>query len=187
MRFGLRDMGGTEVAAGAQAGRRVFAALLAGAPRESAPGPMFLDLAGIEAATSSFLREAVFAFRDYCRHALDNTYPVVANATEVVAEEIAFYAKSQSDAIWSCELSEGEGIAAVRLIGRENLDLGQQEALKWVEQLPDATAPLMAQASEQTIGVTAWNNRLASLAAKGIIMEQRRGKTKIFRPVLGAS
>jgi len=59
--------------------------------------------------------------------------------------------------------------------------------LKWVDELPEATAPAMTQQSGQAVGATAWNNRLSALAAKGLIMEQRRGKTKIFRPVLGAS
>jgi hypothetical protein len=31
------------------------------------------------------------------------------------------------------------------------------------------------------IGPTGWNNRLASLAAKGILRETRRGRTKTYR------
>ena len=31
---------------------------------------------------------------------------------------------------------------------------------------------------------TAWNNRLASLAAKGLIVEESRGRAKYYRPVL---
>jgi len=183
----IREVAKTDVAAGALAGRRAFDALVTATTEPSDPGPVFLDFRGVEAATGSFLRECVFAFRDHCRHAVPNAYPVVANAAPVVFEELAFYAKSQGDALWSCERSEQGQVSAVHLIGRENLETGQREALKLVETLPEATAPLMAQQSSQALGATAWNNRLSALAGKGLVMEQRRGKTKIFRPVLGAS
>lgn len=187
MIYSIRRLANTEVAAGAQAGRRVFVALVAAVSEPTEPQPVFLDFDGIEAATGSFLRECVFAFRDHCRHAMANAYPVMANAVPVVVEELAFYAKSQADAVWHCELPAQGSASAARLIGRENLEAGQQEALRWVEQLPEATAPAITQQSGQAVGATAWNNRLSALAAKGLIMEQRRGKTKIFRPVLGAS
>lgn len=182
----VRDVAKTSVVAGALAGRRAFIAFVSSTTEPPKPRPVFLDFKGIEAATGSFLRECVFAFRDHCRHALANAYPVVANVMPVVREELAFYAKSQADAVWSCELSELGQISAIQLIGRENLEAGQQEALKLAEELPEATAPLMAQQSARELGATAWNNRLSALAAKGLVIEQRRGKTKVFRPVLGA-
>lgn len=181
----IRQVAKTDVVAGALAGRRAFIALVSSTAEPLEPEPVFLDFGGVEAATGSFLRECVFAFRDHCRHALENAYPVVANAAPVVVEELAFYAKSQTDALWSCELSEMGHVSAIQLIGRENLESGQQEALRLAEHLHEATAPLVAQKSAQTVGATAWNNRLSALAAKGLIMEQRRGKTKVFRPVLG--
>lgn len=183
----IRQVAKTDVVAGASAGRRAFIVLVSSTAEPLEPGPIFLDFGGVEAATGSFLRECVFAFRDHCRHALGNAYPVVANAAPVVMEELVFYAKSQADALWSCGLSGLGHVSAVQLIGRENLETGQQEALRLVEQLPEATAPLMAQQSAQAVGATAWNNRLSALAAKGLVMEQRRGKTKVFRPVLGVS
>jgi len=187
MIYSIRRLANTEVAAGAQAGRRVFVALVSAVSQPSEPQPVFLDFKGIEAATGSFLRECVFAFRDHCRHAMENAYPVVANATAVVVEELAFYAKSQADAVWHCELSEHGRVGSPNLIGRDNLEAGQQQALKWVDELPEATAPAMTQQSGQAGGAPARNNRLSALAAQGLIMEQRRGKTKIFRPGLGAS
>ena len=184
----IREVANTTVVAGALAGRRAFVALVSSMTADpSELGPVFLDFAGVEAATGSFLRECVFAFRDHCRHALPNAYPVVANAAQVVVEELSFYAKSQGDALWCCDLSVEGRVSAVQLVGRDSLEAGQLEALRLVEQLPEATAPLMAQQSAQAVGVTAWNNRLSALAAKGLVMEQRRGKTKFFRPVLGAS
>lgn len=38
--------------------------------------------------------------------------------------------------------------------------------------------------ADQSIGPTAWNNRLSGLAAKGLVVERRSGKTKSFSPLL---
>jgi hypothetical protein len=37
---------------------------------------------------------------------------------------------------------------------------------------------------DDKIGTTAWNNRLATLSAKGMLKEVRHGKTKLFSPVM---
>jgi len=36
----------------------------------------------------------------------------------------------------------------------------------------------------ETIGHTAWNNRLAGLASKGIVVEFQHGRAKRYRPLL---
>jgi hypothetical protein len=47
------------------------------------------------------------------------------------------------------------------------------------------TAPELAlRFSDQSIGPTAWNNRLSGLAAKGVLVERKVGKTKSFSPLL---
>ena len=50
----------------------------------------------------------------------------------------------------------------------------------WVRQ---AHRVLAAQ-SQESLAPTAWNNRLSSLAARGLLIERRSGKTKTFAPVL---
>jgi hypothetical protein len=37
---------------------------------------------------------------------------------------------------------------------------------------------------DDNIGTTAWNNRLATLAAKGMLKEVRNGRAKLFSPVM---
>ena len=38
--------------------------------------------------------------------------------------------------------------------------------------------------SGEAVGHTAWNNRLAALAAKGVLIESQQGRTKRYRLVL---
>ncbi len=55
-----------------------------------------------------------------------------------------------------------------------------------VREMGTATAPeLAARFPNETIGPTAWNNRLSGLAAKGLLVEMRQSKIKVFRPLLG--
>lgn len=46
------------------------------------------------------------------------------------------------------------------------------------------TAPSLAAQSQESLAPTAWNNRLSNLAARGLLIERRSGKTKTFAPVL---
>ena len=168
---------------GAQPGRRLFAKLVANASAPSDPEPAFLDFSGIEVATSSFLRESVVAFRDYARSTLPSLYPVIANAAAPVAEELAFFLRHRADALWACDLEKGVPIN-VRLLGE--LDEVQRATFERVQNLGSASAPTLAAQSgeESDVGPTAWNNRLSNLAARGLLIERRGGKTKTFAPVL---
>ena len=57
-----------------------------------------------------------------------------------------------------------------------------------VEQLRHVSAPsLAAKHPHAGIKATAWNNRLASLANKGLLIESMEGKTKLFSLVLDAT
>jgi hypothetical protein len=168
--------------AGAEAGRRLFAKLVAATPAPAEPEPAFLDFARIRIATSSFLRESVVAFRDYARATLPNLYPVIANAGEAVAEEFAFFLRHRDDAFWACDLDKSGRPTHARLLG--HLDEVQRATFDRVLKLGSATAPALAQGGEAGLGPTAWNNRLANLASRGLLIERRGGKTKTFAPVL---
>jgi STAS-like domain of unknown function (DUF4325) len=170
--------------AGAESGRRLFAKLVAAAPEPTEPEPAFLDFSGIRVATSSFLRESVVAFRDYARKTLPNLYPVIANAENAVAEEFAFFLRHREDAFWVCDLDKRGRPTNARLLGQ--LDEVQRATFDRVLKLGSASAPALAAQSggEAGIGPTAWNNRLANLASRGLLIERRGGKTKTFAPVL---
>jgi len=169
---------------GAQTGRRLFGKLVANAAAQVEPDPAFLDFSGIDVATSSFLRESVVAFRDYARSTLPNLYPVIANAAEPVAEELAFFLRHRGDALWACELDSAGAPINPRLLGE--LDEVQRATFDRVTQLGSASAPALAALTDKgsAIGATAWSNRLSNLASRGLLIERRGGKTKTFTLVL---
>ena len=184
MRHRLIDLsGGQTVLSGAIPGRKVLSVLIAATPSTESPAPAFLDFDCIQVATASYLREAVIGFRDYARQSLLNVYPVVANMVPAVTEELDFFVRSRGDVIWSCDLDAEDRVVGARLIG--NLDPAQRSTFNAVIEFGAITAPeLAARFADQGIGPTAWNNRLSALAAKGLLVERKQGKSKSFSPLL---
>jgi hypothetical protein len=171
------------VLSGAIPGRKLLTALIAATPSSNSPMPTFLDFDGIEVATASFLREAVIGFRDYARLSLQNVYPVAANLSLSVREELEFFVRARGDAIWSCDLDANDAVSKAQVIGE--LDPVQQATFDAVTQIGAVSAPeLASRFTDNNIGPTAWNNRLSGLAAKGLVVERRQGKSKSFSPLL---
>ena len=169
--------------AGTAMGRQMLAQLIAATKPVPAPAVALLDFSGVDIATGSFLREAVIGFRDFSRNAIGTLYPVVANANSAIEEELSVYLKDRNDAIWACSLSKDGIPQNAHILGE--LDLTQTNTLRLVSEHTPISAPEAAKLRpEEGIGTTAWNNRLASLAAKGVLMEFKQGKTKMFTPVM---
>jgi hypothetical protein len=122
------------------------------------------------------------AFRDYARSTLPHLYPVVANPSDAVVEELDFLLKHRKDALWTCHLGDAGKVSEAMILGE--LDAGHRTAFDLVTSLRSASAPDLAARGDATVGPTAWNNRLASLAARGLLVERRMGKSKLFTPVL---
>ena len=186
MRFSmLRITGGNPVLSGAEEGRKLLAALIAQVQPTAEPTTAFLDFFQVAVVTASFLRESVLKFRDYARSAT-NVYPVIANVSATVLEELEYFLKSCGEAIWVCELDDQDRPLNARIIGA--LDQTEKDTFEMVSRLGRATAPELAAAAPNAgIKSTAWNNRLASLADKGLLFQGRVGKTKFFTPVLEMS
>ena len=186
MRRSLLEFAADQVLATPQLGKRVFGALVSEPiiMRSTAPVLYYLDFAGVEVATASFLREAIVTFRNHVREHVPQLYPVAANLTHDVQEELHDLLRERMDALAVCELDIGEQPRAARILGQ--LDgkqlLTLNAALKAQE--IDATALLEQFAREENVGITAWNNRLAALCAKGLLIEQNLGRAKRYRPVL---
>ena len=183
MILSLYDLsGGQTILSGVHAGRKLFAQLVA----QAAPPPQdevaYLDCANIMVATGSFLRESILAFRDYARTTLPHLYPVVANPSEAMVEELDFLLKHRKDALWICHLDSAGQVEQASIIGE--LDVGHRTTLQMVTALRTASAPDLANQGDTSIGPTAWNNRLAYLTARGLLIERRAGKSKTFTPVL---
>lgn len=170
------------VLSGAGPGRQLFGKLVDAARAPSEPEPAYLDFQGVTVATASFLREGVIAFRDYARSTLPLLYPVVANASAPVTEEFEFFLRQRKDAFWACRLTETGTPCDPQLLGE--LDDAHRLTFALVARLGTATAPRLAAQSDEKLAPTAWNNRLSFLAARGLLIERKAGKTKTFTPVL---
>ena len=169
--------------AGTAMGRQMLAKLIAETKPVTAPTLAYLDFKGVDIATGSFLREAVLGFRDFSRNAIGTLYPVLANANAVIEDELSVYLKGRNDAIWACALGEDDATLNPHILGE--LDAAQMRTLQLISEHRPISAPELAKLRpDEGIGTTAWNNRLATLAAKGILMEVKQGKTKLFTPVM---
>lgn len=189
MRYNMVQPGFDPVLSGAINGKMAFATMVRAIDQQvSAPKALYLDFADVGVATASYLRESVFALKAYLRNIGSKYYPVAANANDSVFDELLTIANARNDAIISCSLSVQGAVSDISLIGQ--LDPKQQMTFELVNELKDADAGrLMRQygEEEQVTSTTAWNNRLAGLAARGLIREFTRGRAKYYRPVLEAS
>ncbi len=174
--------GGQTILSGVHSGRKLFAELVARAAPPSQDEVVYLDCEGITVATGSFLRESVLAFRDYARSTLPHLYPVVANPSEAVVEELDFLLKHRKDALWICQRDGSGQLDKATIIGE--LDASHRATFELVAALRSASASDLASRGGDSIGPTAWNNRLAYLASRGLLIERRAGKSKTFTPVL---
>ena len=137
-----------------------------------------------DVATASFLRESVLAFRNIIRSRRSNFYPIVANAKDAVLDELEELVRSRSDVVLTCKLNErGRGFDFVT-VGQ--LDPKQKLTFDLVQSRGETDAgELMREfgKKEKTKHTTAWNNRLASLASLGLIIELSQGRAKRYKPL----
>lgn len=168
---------------GVAGGRLCLQRLLDRVVEPERPQAVFLDFANVASATVSFLREGPLAFRTWLRQRGSNAYPVFANMNPVVLDSLSDFLTSTRDAVIACGLRGGKPLEA-HLIGQ--LDPKQRLTFEAVRQHRHVTAAQLFEqhGDDAAKNVTAWNNRLAALVAKGIVMEFREGRRKHFTPTL---
>jgi hypothetical protein len=174
--------------AGAALGRNVFGKLAAKCALPEQPTICILDFSGVELATASFLRESVVAFRDYTRNAKSKLYPVIANASDDTIDDLYALLADRTDAMVACSLDGGGRLVSWRIIGR--LDQKQRETLDLVQEIEEsgkvADTALLSELRPDEGVQTLWNNRLAALVSKGLLLEFVDGRAKRFRTVSAA-
>jgi hypothetical protein len=172
------------ILAGRLSGQRAFVAALEQLSEFAAPSIVLLDFRGVDLVTSSFLSEVLVPLRDHLRLRRQPGYAVAANPSERVAEEMEELLRRSGEAFLTCSSDVVGRIANVQLCGR--LDDKLQETLRLVSRKQETTAAQLHEElrNDDPVGATAWNNRLASLAAKSLVVEILQGRTKKYRPVL---
>jgi hypothetical protein len=181
----FHKLGGGAVLAGALHGRKVLNALLAATAAEPpAPEPVFLDFEKVDVATASFLRESVVTFREHVRAQRSTLYPVVTNANDDIRDELLELAKHRGEAFLICTLTKDRHVKETALLG--DLNPKQKITFDLVSEHGETDAGELMRAYGEREGVTqttAWNNRLAALAALGLIVEISQGRNKRYRPL----
>lgn len=181
MKFDLLHFARDGVLAGSLPGQEAFLALLKDTVNPPGPAVVFLDFTGVLVATGSFLRESVVAYRNHVRDHVPMLYPVIANASQAVVDELAMLLQLRNDAFVACSLGSGDAASNPRILGI--VDGKQQDALREVLERGETDAPTLAKTTPDQ-KPTVWNNRLTALVAKGLLMEVGNGKTKRYRAVL---
>lgn len=152
--------------------------LLSAALPELRPQDMLvLDLSGMELITASAGRESIVAL---CRELAETgTTVALRGGNEQTIDELSFAAEASKVPLLVLEQAiDGEQTRG-RVIGL--LEPKQRETLEIVARLGQADAKTACEhAGDSSAGVTAWNNRLAGLASKGLLRERRSGKTKFY-------
>lgn len=149
---------------------------------QTEPRALFLDFSKVT-ATGSFFREAVLQLRDYCIARRFNLYPVIANANEDTLDELNRLFELSPDAVFICDLNRDGKVISPRLFGL--LEEKQEITFEAVLRERETDAPTLAKKYKEDsgIGTTGWNNRLASLANKGLITETKKGRSKIYSSI----
>jgi hypothetical protein len=176
--------GKLEVLSGLPRGQALLGKLIAAARPQEEPTPLFLDFKGVNVATSSFLRSGILGFRDHCIRMGLNLYPILANLNDEIIDDLKVVLEQRGDAFVVCSLSDNGRVSSVRVVG--SLDEKQRLTLEAVIKEGETDAASLKEQHEETesIGTTGWNNRLTSLAEKGLVVEVKRGRGKLYRPVL---
>ena len=174
------DSGRTGVFAGSVKGKQVFSALVTQTNTPDTPTRLLLDFTNVDIATGSFLRESVCAFRTHARTQWPFLYPMVANASASIIEELGMCLEPRSDAMIAVTLSASGEISIPSIVGL--LDGKQRETMFIVINQREVDAPTLALNSKDS--ATSWNNRLAALVLKGLIVEQSLGRSKRYFPVV---
>jgi hypothetical protein len=184
VRLPLLPSGSEPVLAGRLSGQRGFVAALEQLPEFDGPALVALDFSGVDLATSSYLSAVLIPLRDHLRLRHQPGYAVAANLGEQVREEVDEMLRRAGEVFLVCTIDAGDRISDVDLCGK--LDDKLEETLKLVSRKQETTAAQLHEESRETdpVGATAWNNRLASLAAKSLVVEILQGRTKKYRPVL---
>lgn len=183
----MLSLGNDPVLAGRLDGKRAFARLLETLPAFNESTVVVLDFRSVDLATSSYLSEAVIAFRDHLRLRRVPAYTVVANLKEKVRDEFDELLGRADDALLACDLAIDGHISNPQLIGVLEPKLREIFELAKTKGEVGATDLHAASGDTDRVGPTAWNNRLNALAAKGLLMEFSSGRAKRYRPVLEAA
>lgn len=181
MKVALKQFGETLVGSTSARAHRAVVLSQVGA----SGGLLELDFAGVEAATSSYLRALIFGFmtdESPVPASEPDIFPVVSGMSEAIREELVEIVGLTGRHVVEAREVRGNEIASARLHGR--LDEKLRQTLDALIHRGAATAADLHSAGLDSVNTpTAWNNRLAELHAKRLASRKRVGKAWVYQPI----
>jgi hypothetical protein len=163
---------------GATAGRKAAQALAEAVKGLPASPWLAFDFSTVDMVSASAAREA------FLGQLMDDllergTLPVFVALNQEALDEVSFAAQAVKRPLVAAQkLVEGLPVG-LKVLG--GIEPKQLESLRAVAQLGETDAKTAHEAKGGTdTGVTAWNNRLATLSALGLLTERKSGKTKYY-------
>jgi hypothetical protein len=163
---------------GATAGKRAAPALAKAVAALPATTWLAFDFSAIDMVSASAAREA------FLGQVMDDllergTLPVFVALNQEALEEVSFAAEAVKRPLVAAKKLEDGQPVGLKVLG--GIEPKQLESLRLVAQLGETDAKTAHEANGGTdTGVTAWNNRLATLSALGLLTERKYGKTKYY-------
>lgn len=184
LRLAVREHAENDILGFRPEGRAVRVRMLERLPEASEPTLLVIDFQNMRIIASSPLDELTFVLRDTLRSAGSPYFPVFANLPPWHEELNAVSVVRGGDSLPLCELDDSNRVNRAWILGE--LDEAQKLTLRALHRLGEATGALLHQcdADGRQTSATAWNNRLAYLARKGLVIERVEGRSKFYRPVL---
>jgi hypothetical protein len=153
------------------------------------------DFAGVEHATASYIRATVLRLLNAALRATGDidpqsapassapealdVFPLVANLSDDVAEELQTVLESQGRACLEATRWDGRGIVQARVRGV--LEGVLRDTLVRVVTARKATATMLAE--REPPNVTGWNNRLAELCRMRLVGRVKEGRQWIYSTI----
>jgi len=145
------------------------------------PGVLILDFAGVRLATVSWLREGVIALIREVSTSKRGVIPVAVNVDGLVREEIEIALEATNTVLIAAAMKASGTPSHPELLG--HLDAALKETLVAVGDNTTFDASVVSK-SLPYVSLSAANNRLSALESKGILKSARRGRGRIYSPVL---
>jgi len=167
---------GRTVLSGRQHGIADQPKLMAAANRSAVDGLVLVDLAGAEFLSSSYFDAALWPL---WANGNEELYPILANVSGAAADDIELVLKPRDAAIWRVAAKKKIGFDAAQMLG--TLESGLQQIIAVAKSKGAITAAdLVSERPTESIGATAWSNRLALLHKFRLLRRRRDGRRLVY-------
>lgn len=149
---------------------------------DAAPAGLYaVDFSGVRIATVSWLREAILALLKYASAVQPELRFVATGLSEIVREELEVALQATGGVLIAAAIGPDRDLTTPIVLGQ--LDPALHDTLLAVEGQLEFDATFVSRVLPR-VGLSAANNRLAALEAKGILVSERRGRSRHYRHLL---